>query len=213
MRARRIFLWFLLLAAFFAGHIRTADAQFFEFFRGFLRPPAAMITPEQQSRDSSPSAETGVTSRSGYCVRTCDGAFFPLSKVEGRTTPEHLCNALCPQVETKVFFGGQIDTAMTKSGEAYSKLKTAFLYREKDVAQCDCTDRGGIAVIDITQDPTLKPGDIVVTEDGPKSFQGSANTPHKESEFRSVKMPSIKIAHPSRPSIQVHPRREISDAD
>jgi hypothetical protein len=37
--------------------------------------------------------------------------------------------------------------------------------------------------MDIEADPTLRPGDIVVTAEGPKVYKGNRRTPHKTSDF------------------------------
>lgn len=122
-----------------------------------------------------------------YCVRLCDGRYFPLPAKAGAPsmTPAKLCSSLCPAAKTDVFYGSQIDHAASQRGQRYSKLKNAFTYRDRFVDDCTCTGRDttGVARVDVENDPTLRPGDIVVTAEGPRVFAGNRSTPHKVSEF------------------------------
>src|SRR5690606_8721793 len=121
-----------------------------------------------------------------YCVRLCDGRYFPLPRNAGAPSmnPQKVCSAMCPAAQTRIFSGTQIERARASDGKDYSSLANAFLYRERLVTDCSCTDRdtSGIAIMDIEADPTLRPGDIVVTADGPKVFKGNRRTPHKTSD-------------------------------
>jgi hypothetical protein len=111
-----------------------------------------------------------------YCVRTCDGKYFPLPASSGgqNATPANLCSSMCPSAETKVYSGSSIDGAVASDGKPYRTLKNAFLYREKIVSNCTCNgrDTNGLTRMDPKQDPTLRPGDIVVTAEGPLVFKG-----------------------------------------
>lgn len=122
-----------------------------------------------------------------YCVRLCDGRYFPLPTDAGAPsmTPAKLCSAMCPSAKTRIFSGSEIDHASDERGRSYPKLENAFLYRERLVADCTCTGRDptGVARIDPLADPTLRPGDIVVTADGPVVFKGDRKTPHRTSDF------------------------------
>ena len=125
--------------------------------------------------------------RMAYCVRTCDGRFYPLPADAGKPsmTPAQLCSAMCPAAKTELYFGSEIDHAVTQRGRSYAKAENAFLYRDRLVENCTCngTDTAGVARIDLQSDPTLRPGDIVVTVEGPKIFAGGRSTPHKTSDF------------------------------
>jgi Protein of unknown function (DUF2865) len=102
-----------------------------------------------------------------YCVRTCDGRYFPISGPDNasRTT---MCNSFCPASETKVVYGGNIDNAATDAGKRYSELPNAFRYRNEVVAGCTCNgkDQFGLASVSIEKDPTLRQGDIVAGNGG-----------------------------------------------
>jgi hypothetical protein len=102
-----------------------------------------------------------------FCVRTCDGRYFPLAATNGQTRAAS-CNNFCPASETKVVYGSSIDNAATESGKQYSELPNAFRYRTELVPGCSCNgkDQIGLAPIKIENDPTLRKGDIVAGADG-----------------------------------------------
>ena len=102
-----------------------------------------------------------------YCVRTCDGRYFPISASDSQSRAAS-CNSFCPASETKVVYGSNIDNAATESGKPYSELPNAFRYRNELVAGCTCNgkDQIGLAPVKIENDPTLRKGDIVAGADG-----------------------------------------------
>jgi hypothetical protein len=102
-----------------------------------------------------------------YCVRTCDGRYFPISAPDNQSRAAS-CNSFCPASETKVVYGGNIDNAATETGKPYSELPNAFRYRNEIVAGCTCNgkDQIGLAPVKIENDPTLRKGDIVVGAGG-----------------------------------------------
>jgi uncharacterized protein DUF2865 len=102
-----------------------------------------------------------------YCVRTCDGRYFPISASDNQSRAAS-CNSFCPASETKVVYGGNIDNAATETGKPYSELPNAFRYRSEIVAGCTCNgkDQTGLAPVKIENDPTLRKGDLVAGADG-----------------------------------------------
>lgn len=152
------------------------------FGGGQQRPPAAI--PPQSNAYSDPSNPTDRPVYSpmsqapppatggghAYCVRTCDGRYFPLAR-HANANPAQLCSAFCPAAKTMVFNGGQIDYAVAANGTRYSDLEHAFVFRQKIVAGCTCNgkDAFGLAPIDVANDPTLRQGDIVATGDNVKA--------------------------------------------
>ena len=102
-----------------------------------------------------------------WCVRTCDGRYFPISGSDDQSRVAS-CNSFCPASETKVVYGGDIDDAATESGKSYSDLPNAFRYRKEIVAGCTCNgkDNFGLAQVGIENDPTLRKGDIVAGANG-----------------------------------------------
>src|SRR3954469_376076 len=102
-----------------------------------------------------------------FCVRTCDGRYFPIAAGDGQSRAAS-CNSFCPASETKVLYGSSIDSATTEKGKPYSELPNAFRYRNELVAGCTCNgkDQLGLAPIKIEDDPTLRKGDIVAGANG-----------------------------------------------
>jgi hypothetical protein len=102
-----------------------------------------------------------------FCVRTCDGRYFPISASDSQSRAAS-CNSFCPASETKVVYGGNIDNAATEGGKPYSELPNAFRYRNEIVAGCTCNgkDQIGLAPVRIEDDPTLRKGDLVAGANG-----------------------------------------------
>jgi hypothetical protein len=132
-------------------------------------PTVPMQAPRYGSA-STPSI-SGSTGRAvAYCVRLCDGRYFPMQR-HANATSIQLCNAFCPAAKTQVFNGSQIDHAVASNGARYANLENAFVYREKVVPNCSCNGKTpfGLVTLDISADPTLKPGDVVSTGDNVKA--------------------------------------------
>jgi hypothetical protein len=102
-----------------------------------------------------------------YCVRTCDGRYFPISASDNQSRAAS-CSSFCPASETKVVYGSNIDNAATETGKPYSELPNAFRYRSELVAGCSCNgkEQTGLAPVSIENDPTLRKGDIVAGPGG-----------------------------------------------
>jgi hypothetical protein len=102
-----------------------------------------------------------------YCVRTCDGRYFPITGSDNQSRAAS-CNNFCPASETKVVYGGNIDRATTENGKPYSELPNAFRYRNEIVTGCTCNGKNqiGLAPVKVEDDPTLRKGDIVAGPDG-----------------------------------------------
>ena len=107
------------------------------------------------------------TGGQAYCVRTCDGRYFPISASDAQSRAAS-CNSFCPASETKVVYGSNINSAATETGKLYSELPNAFRYRNELVAGCTCNgkDQIGLAPVKIENDPTLRRGDIVAGANG-----------------------------------------------
>jgi uncharacterized protein DUF2865 len=150
-------------------------------------PPAPPIV--QPRQPSIPSVGYGSVV---YCVRLCDGRYYPLQRHPG-ATPLQMCSAFCPAAKTKVFTGSPIDHAYAADGARYADLDNAFVYRQKIVPDCTCNGRDafGLATIDITKDTTLRAGDIVSTADGLKRFNGSQAALRKGGGFVPVQLGDI----------------------
>lgn len=114
-----------------------------------------------------PREVTAGGSGGAFCVRTCDGRYFPAPAAGGQSRAD-ICNDFCPAGETKVFYGSNIDGARSADGRAYTALPNAFRFRNELVSNCTCNgkDAFGLARVDINRDPTLRRGDIVASGGG-----------------------------------------------
>jgi Protein of unknown function (DUF2865) len=111
-----------------------------------------------------------------FCVRTCDGHFFPVTASAGQSAAES-CRSFCPASETKLYGGSNIDTATASDGRRYADLPNAFVYRKALVNGCTCNGKNsfGLARLDAATDPTLRQGDIVATKTGLSAYTGTTN--------------------------------------
>jgi Protein of unknown function (DUF2865) len=102
-----------------------------------------------------------------YCVRLCDGRYFPLAR-NAAVSLADACRSFCPAARTKVFFGTTINQATAADGSRYASLDTALLYRTRLVDNCTCNGRDarGVARLNVAKDPTLRNGDIVAGNNG-----------------------------------------------
>jgi uncharacterized protein DUF2865 len=116
-----------------------------------------------------------LASGTAYCVRTCDGRYFPAPAAN--QSPAETCKSFCPAADTKVFYGPSIDDAASEAGKSYSELPYAFKYRTELVPGCSCngSDPVGLAKVRIEDDKTLRRGDLVVAADGIKIATGRAD--------------------------------------
>jgi Protein of unknown function (DUF2865) len=107
-----------------------------------------------------------------FCVRSCDGRYFPLMR--GAASPVQICQTFCPASATKVFYGSNIDGAASASGERYADSENAFAYRKALRADCTCNGRNsaGLAPVDLALDNSLRAGDVVATSDGLVAYSG-----------------------------------------
>ena len=160
-----------------------AAAGFFDFLFGGLTGSAPATDPSAAS--PSPQVANG-GHYTVYCVRTCDGRYFPIT-VRGASATQ-TCQAFCPASTTKVFSGSTIEHAVTASGERYPDMVNAFAYRKALKVDCTCNGRdpGGLAPIDLSLDNTLRPGDVVATNDGLVAYTGIRLGNERAAEFTPV---------------------------
>ena len=180
--ARALFIAGLAALAVAVAPAPAAAQNLFDFFfnggRRPAPPPSANAYADPQTdtfgampSDPAPRVETGPSV--SYCVRLCDGHFFPIQR--SAATPVEICNSFCPASPTKIFSGGSIDQAVARDGTRYADLGNAFAYRTKIVPGCTCNgkDAFGLAPVKAAEDPTLQKGDVVATADGFVAFNGS----------------------------------------
>jgi hypothetical protein len=134
-----------------------------------------------------PSADLGAPSGTfrTVCVRTCDGAYFPVSFATYQARfqdDEKTCKQLCPATEATLFSyrnpGEDINQAVSLSGQPYSSLPNAFKFRTEFNPSCACKAAGqtwsdALKSIDEKADAEQQ-GDIIVTEESAKKMQQRA---------------------------------------
>ena len=176
MRARFPILIGLVLGLGAVGLPLSAQAEdfFSALFGGFgARPPGPPPRPlfAPFERDDvpveAPRHRTATGSGQAWCVRSCDGRYFPITGADDKSRTAS-CNSFCPASQTSLVYGNDIDSAVTGDGEPYSELPNAFRYRTELVAGCTCNgkDPAGLASIAIDNDPTLRKGDLVAGKQG-----------------------------------------------
>jgi hypothetical protein len=153
------------------------QANFFADPFGINQPPATPPRPVASAGGSGPA----------FCVRSCDGRYFPLL-VRGGATPAQMCQAFCPATPTKVFYGSSIDSASAATGEHYADSENAYLYRKEMRADCTCNGRSssGLAPVDLTLDSSLRPGDVIATTSGLVAYSGVRVGANQTAEFTPV---------------------------
>lgn len=187
----------------------TAQGLFDFLFNPFRKPPAqphSYVDPNARGfttdRPARPSRRSDGTSSSrgggaSYCVRLCDGRYFPVQSRRD-AAPAEICSALCPAADTKIFSGSSPEYAVAADGKSYKDLPSAFAYRTTVVSDCTCNgkDPFGLAQLDIEKDPTVQSGDIVATHQGlmvaSRSKQQTSFSPLK-GDMRS-RMLAVKVA-------------------
>jgi len=169
-----------LVAAATLTYAVPAKAGLFDFLFGGLFGQQQPVAPQ------------GSGAYASYCVRTCDGRYFPLPRTNAQASAQ-ICQNLCPASETKVFSGAGIDYATATDGTPYSRLMNAFVYRQKIVAGCTCNGRDtfGTAAMKLEDDPTLRPDDLVATKNGLVRYTGVPGT-----QFAAADNPAAPSAPP-----------------
>jgi hypothetical protein len=127
---------------------------------------------QTDNNPQSPPRPVVVSAGPAFCVRSCDGKYFPLTR--GAASPAQMCQAFCPASQTKVFFGSSIDRAYAATGERYADSENAFAYRKALRADCTCNGHNpaGLASVDLAMDGSLRSGDALATADGLVTYSG-----------------------------------------
>jgi Protein of unknown function (DUF2865) len=138
---------------------------------------ANALTLPAPNRASVESGSGFAVGRTAYCVRTCDGFFFPLSGTNGSASSEDAaCRRLCPTAEVKVYVSNgraDIEDARNReTGRRYAQMANALSYRRQADASCTCSANGvGLTNLkDALRDPSLRRGDVVMTSNGMRVF-------------------------------------------
>ena len=151
------------------------------------------------------------------CVRTCDGAYFPVSfaTVQARfADDERTCKALCPAAEANLFAyrnpGEDINQAVSINGQPYSSLPNAFKYRTEFNPSCACKAAGqtwsdALKSVDDTAQVEQQ-GDIIVTEESAKKMMQRAQQPKSAPNAKKGAAPAGTAASaPAAPAPEASP--------
>ena len=173
-----------LAVALSVGAVAPASAQglfeaIFGAISGRQSSPSAYADPNAEGRSDASRRPAGQVFGGGtfYCVRLCDGRFFPIQR-HANTTPAQMCSAMCPATQTRIFSGSEINRSVAPDGSRYADLDNAFTYRERVVENCSCNgkDAFGLARMNVSSDPTLRSGDIVATTNGLMTYNAATRT-------------------------------------
>lgn len=158
-----------------APQISSAENLLEFFFGGGQKQQQPSLFGNIFNNNAQPAPPRPVAASSGpaFCVRSCDGKYFPLMR--GAASPTQLCQAFCPASPTKIFFGSSIDHAYAATGERYADSENAFAYRKALRADCTCNGHNpaGLAPVDIAMDGSLRSGDVLATADGNVAYSNS----------------------------------------
>jgi hypothetical protein len=214
---------FRVLAATFAAAILLAAAPapasaqgLFDFLFGQRRSAPSSAPPVNSYADPRDQQRADPGERSAYiggpsvayCVRSCDGHFFPIRANAG-TSPAEVCQSFCPAAQTKIFSGSSIGSAYSQDGKRYADLPNAFAYRDKVVSNCSCNGKTpfGLVSLDVKKDPTLRQGDIITTHEGLAQVRGGRRgaaefTPISKSALMADKrLSELKVAPREHPAL------------
>ncbi|HWP27522.1 MAG TPA: DUF2865 domain-containing protein [Xanthobacteraceae bacterium] len=128
------------------------------------------------------------------CVRLCDGFYFPISFA---VTPsrfredERVCQRTCPAAEVALYVhrnpGEDVNQAVSLSGQPYTQLPNAFLYRKELVSTCGCRRPGETwaqALKHLDSRATIESGDILVDEQRAKQL----SQPRVDAQGRPIRI-------------------------
>jgi hypothetical protein len=180
------------IAVAFAPRAASAEGLFDFFFGGFQRqprpaPPTSIFAdPFNNNPQPVPPRPVVASSGPAFCVRSCDGKYFPL--IRGSASPVQMCQAFCPASATRVFFGASIESAYAANGERYTESENAFAYRKALRADCTCNGRdpAGLAPVDLALDGSLRAGDVIATADGLVAYTGVRVGNDQAAEFTPI---------------------------
>ena len=153
------------------------------------------------------------------CVRTCDGAYFPISfaTVPARfPDDEKTCKALCPAAEATLYAyrnpGEDMNQAVSINGQSYSSSPNAFRFRQEFNPSCACKAAGqtwsdALKTID-DKAAAEQQGDIIVTEESakkmarPPAAKAAPATAKKGAASTTAAAPAAPAAEPSAPAAE-----------
>jgi hypothetical protein len=139
------------------------------------------------------------------CVRLCDGSFFPATLAGAGDAG---CASQCPEAPTELYSmtSDHIEDAVSaRTGTPYSKLPVAKRFQATHEATCSC-HREAVAFHskELLHDTTLRKGDVVMTADGFRVFEGAGWGPATAQDFVPVAKAGISKAESDELSAMEH---------
>ena len=154
-----------------------------------ISPQPSFATPSAGPGDSSePKATKRVAapvSTGAFCVRLCDGFYFPAISPRGG---DAACAVQCPDAPTALYTkrpgSDRIEDAVSMLGAKYSDLASAGRHLDSVDNTCTCRRaRSDGAMPRVMEDSTLRKGDIVMTTNGLVVYEGSKGGDAKPTDF------------------------------
>ena len=155
---------------------RESADPFTSLFRSFNRPPDRAIE----------SAEAARGPATAFCVRSCDGHYFPVRAHAGMSAAQ-ACRAFCPASETRSIpaanrlCGGTRRQPLCRAEECLPLSQALGLRLHLQRSQ-----RFRAGAYRRREDPTLRPGDVVATEKGLVAFTGAKDSDNETAAFTPV---------------------------
>lgn len=153
--------------------------------------------PRRQESERAPLADAASSARS-YCVRECDGYFFPIGLYNGAAdaaSHARACERLCPGAHASLYVmragSDKIEDAVAaRGGGTYARLLASIQRREEGEKEASCACRAAEAPQEAASalylDPTLRRGDAVMTAHGVEVFHGGARFPYTRRDFQPL---------------------------
>jgi hypothetical protein len=163
----------------------------FGFLFGDSPPVLENKRPRIIIRSRRPKPQATTDGNNVFCVRTCDGFYFRIQtsrSTAGNESQNGTCKAFCPASPTTLYStrnGNDIENSVDGKGNRYSKLPNALRFRKEIVPACSCQTKpgDGLADLPLTQDATLRKGDMIVSKTGVRIFKGSDSFPYRDADF------------------------------
>jgi hypothetical protein len=117
------------------------------------------------------------------CVKLCDGSFFPTVSVAGG---DAACAAQCPDAPTALYTmpNDRIENAVSSTGRPYTALPVAKRYQTSYESACTChRDSLASRAKELLHDTTLRKGDVVMTANGFRVYEGDGYGPSGPKDF------------------------------
>lgn len=178
LRFRRAAFLFAAAATTAAGALATVQAQESESAVGFWQAERARRAPVQAAPQIQYQAPAALPAPVRLPPPGLQGHVRSLERSRQAAVPNRHLRSLAPEGELAVPPNAKLRYARLPKGEREAEAKPEPRKGTKRVA------KGPMA--DVLNDPTLRPGDIVMFPDGPRVFNGASEAPHRMASFEDA---------------------------